>query len=258
MKPPSAIKRFFGGTAYLGRGLRQWGSSPRAMLLGAIPPLIVSIVYVGLGIAFAVNLDVIVAWITPFADNWDPAFQQILRVSFGIALSGAVLLIGVFTFTAVTLTVGDPFYEGISRHVEAQLGDAPAELDESFWTGLLRGIGSGLRFLALTASVGLLLFVLGFIPIIGQFVVPVIGWFIGGWFLAIELSGFAFEARGLRLKDRRRMLAANRAKTLGFGVPIYLLFLIPFVAVVVMPAAVAGATMLARDAVPAPVDRLTP
>lgn len=227
----------------------MWGSSPRAMLLGAIPPLIVGALYLAVAIALILNLDTVITWMTPFVNDWDPSAQPLVRVPFAIALLGAVLLVGVFTFTAVTLTVGDPFYERIARRVEIELGDAPAELDESFWTGLWRGIGGGVRFLLLTASVGLLLFVLGFIPLLGQTVVPVLGWFVGGWFLAIELSGFAFEARGLRLKDRRRMLAANRARTLGFGVPIYLLFLVPFVAVLVMPAAVAGATMLARDAV---------
>jgi CysZ protein len=45
------------------------------------------------------------------------------------------------------------------------------------------------------------------------------------------------------------MLRASRASVLGFGLASYLLFLVPFAAVVVMPAAVAGATMLARDAV---------
>jgi CysZ protein len=155
----------------------------------------------------------------------------------------------VVTFAAITLTVGDPFYERIAIGVESRLGSAPDAIEETFWAGLWRGIGSGVRFLLLTASVGLLLFVLGFIPIIGQTVVPVLGAFFGGWFLALELTGFAFDARGLRLRDRRHMLGVSRATTLGFGVLTYLLFLVPFLAIAVMPAAVAGATMLARDAI---------
>jgi CysZ protein len=248
MKPASVIRRLFSGAGYLGRGLKMWSSNPRAMFLGAIPPLLVGAVYVAIGIAFVMNLDAIVAWMTPFADGWDDGAQLLLRGIFGFALVAAVVVMGIFTFTAVTLTVGDPFYERISREVEGALGDAPEELDESVWTGLWRGIGGGVRFLLLTASVGLALFVLGFIPLVGQTVVPVIGAFFGGWFLAIELSGFAFESRGLRLRDRRHTLGANRARSVGFGLVTYLLFLIPFVSVLVMPAAVAGATMLARDA----------
>ena len=43
------------------------------------------------------------------------------------------------------------------------------------------------------------------------------------------------------------MLGARRPLILGFGVATWLLFLVPLGAVVVMPAAVAGATMLSRD-----------
>jgi CysZ protein len=76
----------------------------------------------------------------------------------------------------------------------------------------------------------------------------VLGALFGGWFLALELTGFAFDARGLSLGEQRRMLRRSRSTTLGFGVVTYLLFLIPLVAVIAMPAAVAGATMLARNA----------
>jgi len=99
-------------------------------------------------------------------------------------------------------------------------------------------------------GVSILLFALGLIPVVGQILAPVLGAFLGGWFLTLELTGYAFDARGLRLRDRRRLLGARRSRTLGFGVATYLLFLVPFAVVFVMPAAVAGATLLARDAVP--------
>src|SRR5690606_28919462 len=110
---------------------------------------------------------------------------------------------------------------------------------------------NGIRLLFLTILTGLVLFAFGFIPVVGQTLVPVIGAFFGGWFLSLELTGYTFDARGLRLRDRRRLLGANRARTLGFGVACYLLFLVPFAAIVVMPAAVAGATILARGSLEA-------
>lgn len=51
------------------------------------------------------------------------------------------------------------------------------------------------------------------------------------------------------LRDRLALLRGRRLLTLGFGVPLGLAFLIPFVAVFLMPGAVAGATLLARDLV---------
>ncbi|RNE64159.1 EI24 domain-containing protein [Cryobacterium tepidiphilum] len=242
-----ALGRFFAGVGYLGQGFRLWARSPRLMLLGALPALVVGAVYTAALVVFALNLPAISAWLTPFASGWDDTFRVTTRIIAGIAVSGLVLIVALFTYTAITLIVGDPFYERIWRRVEERVGDEPAG-DQPFWGSLARGIRDGLRLLAASLVIGLVLFALGFIPVVGQTIVPVLGAFVGGWFLAVELTGFAFDARGLALADRRRMLGADRAATLGFGVATYLLFLVPLGAVVVMPAAVAGATLLSRAA----------
>ena len=227
----------------------MWGSSPKLMLLGAIPALIVGALYATAIVLFLLNLTAIAAWITPFAAGWDDPLRLTTRVVAGVALLAAAVFLAVFSFAAVTLAVGDPFYEKIWRAVEERMGDAPTDAGESFWHAARRGIGNGLRLLGFSALVGLLLFAGGFIPLLGQTVVPVLGAVLGGWILTLELSGYAFDARRLTLRQRRRMLRVSRASVLGFGLVSYLLFLVPFAAVVVMPAAVAGATMLARDAV---------
>lgn len=238
------MRRFLAGTVYLGRGLRLWGTSPRIMLLGAVPALVVGAVYVTAIVLLASSLPEVVAWATPFADTWSEAAGTAVRAAVGVAIVVAVVLLAVVTFAVVTLAVGDPFYERIARHVEVRLGDAPTGEGTGFW----RGLWSGIRLLATTAAIGLLLFVCGFIPVIGQIVVPVAGAAVGGWFLVRELTGFAFDARDVRAGDRRRMLGARRAEGLGLGILTYVLFLVPLAAVVIMPAAVAGATMFARDA----------
>ena len=170
-----------------------------------------------------------------------------VRIAAGTAVVVAAVLVAVFTFAALTLAVGDPFYEKIWRDVERRAGGMPPERDESFVRQAWRGVGNGLRLLAITVLLGALLFLGGFIPVLGQSLVPVLGVGFGGWILAMELTGFAFDARGFTLRQRRRMLGGNRAGALGFGIATYLLFLVPFAAVATMPAAVAGATMLARD-----------
>ncbi|MFB2599758.1 EI24 domain-containing protein [Herbiconiux sp. P17] len=243
------IREFFGGVAVLGRGLGLWATRPKLMLVGALPALIVAVVYLAGIVVLAVFSPDLAAWVTPFAEGWVEPWRTITRVSAAIALVGVGILLVVFTFTAITLAVGDPFYERIWRETEETLGNAPVEPSGRFWRLLARGIGAGLRILALTIVIGVLLFVVGLVPFAGQIAVPVLAGLFGGWVLALELTGFAFDARELRLRDRRRMLGARRARTLGFGVATYLLFLIPLGAVFAMPAAVAGATVLAREAI---------
>ncbi|MHA6670254.1 EI24 domain-containing protein [Homoserinimonas sp. A447] len=245
---PGTVKRFFTGPRYLAKGLGMWATSPKLMFLGAIPALIVGAVFMAGAVLFVMNIDTIAAWLTPFAEGWDEPFRIATRVAAGLAASVIVVYAGLFTFTALTLAVGDPFYERIWREVEKRGGGPVPEPSETVWASVRRGVGNGIRMFAATAAIGVTLFACGFIPVVGQVAAPVLGALFGGWLLAVELSGFAFDARGLTLRQRRRMLGANRAGTVGFGVATYLLFLVPFGAVFAMPAAVAGATMLSRDA----------
>ena len=248
---PSAFREFFAGVGFLAQGLRMWITAPKLMLIGAIPALIVSALYLAGIIVLAINFNGITEWATPFADDWDEPLRTITRIAATIAFAGLTILIVVYTFTAVTLTVGDPFYERIWSDVETRLGNAPDAVDSGFLRSVGRGIVDAIRILVLTASIGILLFACGFIPIVGQTLVPVLGVLFAGWFLALELTGFAFQARGLTLRQRRRILGGRRATTAGFGAATYLLFLVPLGAIVAMPAAVAGATLLSRSALAA-------
>jgi len=252
------VRRFLSGVSLLGSGLRLWITDPRLMLTGALPALIVALFYAAGIVALAVNADNIAAAATPFASGWDPTLRDVVRTIAGVALLVGGVLLVVFTFTAVTLAIGGPFYEAISRRVEARLGDAPEPVDPGFWAGVGRGLAETLRVLATTLGIALALFGLGFIPLVGQTVVPVLAALTGGWFLTLELTAFAFEARGISGAQKRRMLSADRARTLGLGVVTYLLFLVPFAAVIVMPAAVAAGTRLAREAVAAAPEGTAP
>ncbi|CAD6003891.1 EI24 domain-containing protein [Agreia sp. COWG] len=249
---PGVVRRFFDGVSLLGRGLRLWSTDPRLMLFGALPALIVALFYGAALIVLLANAQALSEWATPFADGWDSTWRTTLRITAAAAFVAVGAIVAVYTFTAITLAIGDPFYEKIWRSVENRLGGISDEVEVPFWPSLARGALDALRILALTALIGLGLFVLGFIPVLGQTLVPLAGATVAGWFLALELTGKGFEARGRSLSDRRRALARIRPTALGFGVASHLIFLIPLGAVFVMPAAVAGATILARRALDEP------
>jgi CysZ protein len=241
---------FFAGFAMgirlLGRGFRLWVTSPRLMLIGAIPGLITLVLIVAAAVALAVNLENISTFLTPFAERWDEVYRTGVRVLVMAALAGAGLLVFVYSYTAITLLIGQPFFEKISERVELNLGGVPHEVEAPILSSIARGIGESLRVLLVTIAIGLGLFILGFIPLIGTVLAWVLGALTGGWFLALELSTVAFERRGIALRQRRAALGAQRSTTLGFGIAVFLLFLVPFGALVTMPAAAAGATLLAR------------
>lgn len=240
------MREFFSGVGDLGRGFAYWATSPRLMLLGAVPALVVGVVWVGLLGWLWSSLDGVATAATPFADTWVDPWRTGLRLLAGLVVVVASLAVAALSFTAVVLAVGDPFYERISAAVERRLGAAPAERQEPVLRGLLRAAGEGLRLLVASLLVGALVLVVGLIPVVGAVLAAAVGALLGGWFLVVELTGAPFDARGLDLAARRRLLRTRRARTLGLGVATWVVFLVPFGAVLAMPAAVGGATVLAR------------
>jgi CysZ protein len=241
----------------LGRGLGLVVRTPRLLGLGLLPALLAGLLYAGALITLIAFLPESSHAVTWFADDWATAWRGLFRVLAGLALLGAAVSLGVLAFTAVTLTVGDPFYERISELVEARYGGVPNEVDVVWWRSLGRSLVDSLRLIGLSILFGIPLFALGFIPVVGQTVVPVLGAAVGGWLLAVELTGVPFQRRGQRLRDRRRVLRANRPLSLGFGVAVFLCFLIPLGAILLMPAAVAGGALLSRKALGQPIDIVT-
>lgn len=243
----NAITELITGAGLLAKGLTMITRRPRLFLLGAIPPAITSVIFTGLLIALITQLDPLTEWLTPFAEGWDRGLATTLRVLVGTAVVAAAVLLMVISFTALTLALGSPLYDKLSESVEREFGDVP-ELNETVARGIFRALRQAVALIAVSVLGAVLLLGTGFIPVIGQTIVPVISAVFGGWLLGIELVGSAFERRGLlRLSDRRAAMRTHRLRVLGFAVPTFLLLAIPFAGVVVFPIATAAGTLLARQ-----------
>lgn len=66
---------------------------------------------------------------------------------------------------------------------------------------------------------GILLFALGFLPFVGQTAIPVIGFFVTGFFLTEELTAVALQRRGVDLRARLTLLRSRKTLVWGFGTP---------------------------------------
>jgi CysZ protein len=237
------------GFGYLLQGQRWVGRHGRQYGFALLPGLIALVLYVAALVALAVWGQDAVAWATPFADDWSSPWQGLFRGFLTVVLFALGLLLAVLTFTAVTLLIGQPFYESLSEKVDEDVspdGTAPRS-ELPLWRELWTSARDSLRVLLRAALWGVLLFALGFLPVVGQTVVPVIGFFVTGFFLTEELAAVALQRRGVELRARLALLRSRRTLIWGFGTPLGLAFLVPFVAVFLMPGAVAGATLLARD-----------
>ncbi|WP_245667384.1 EI24 domain-containing protein [Actinomadura macra] len=244
---PSGFKDLFNGAGYLMRGIAWTARHPAQWLFGLIPALIVLVAYVAALTALAFAIEDLAGWVTPFADGWSDAPRTSARVVAGLAIYGASVFLAVITFTAVTLLVGDPFYEAIAVRVEESQGGAPPEPDVPLLVQIGRAIMDGVLLLLIALAFAVVFFACGFLPVVGQTVVPVIAACVSGYFLAGELTSVALERRGLRRRERFALLKQHRPLAVGFGAATFVVFLIPLGAVLAMPGAVAGGTLLARE-----------
>lgn len=244
----NVITEAVGGAGLLLRGARLLMQRPRLFLLGAVPPLVMSVIFGTLLVTLVTHLGAIATTITEFAAGWAEGLRIAVRVLAGAGVLGATLLVMIISFSTLTMALGAPIYDKISETVDAELSSDLPDTGESWVSSVPRALKQSVVLISISVAAALPLFLAQFIPIAGQTVVPVISACFGGWMLCFELIGPSFERRGLStLRERRAAMRRRRWLALGFSVPCFLLLAIPFLAVVVFPVATAGGVLLTRE-----------
>lgn len=231
-----------GFSHFLG-GLGEWRRRPGLMLLGIVPAILVLLLLTAAFVTLLFFVDDLVAWATPFADDWGDTVRRGLRLLLGLVVLAGAAFLSVMTFTGLTLTVGDPIYEKVWRETERDLG-GPVPEDGLSWMESAR---DSLVLVVLGVATAVCVFVIGLVPVVGTLAGPVLGVLFAGRLLARELVSRPLAARGLDRDAQNQLLRPHQGALLGFGAGVQLCFLVPGGAVLMMPAAVAGATRLARE-----------
>jgi CysZ protein len=238
---------FVTGVRYFGQGFGMLARRPRLLFTGMVPAVLTAAVLLGGMIALVAHIDHLAALVTPFAEHWSRGERLVTRLAAGLALVSAAVLLGLVGFTAMTLVIGGPFYENIAERIEDDLGITMGHLDLSWWKQFLSGLRDGIVLLLRSLVFTIPLFLAGFLPVVGQIVVPVLVALTTAWFMALEVVAVPFYRRGIGLRDRTAMLRRRRTLALGLGLPAALLCMIPLLAIVVMPVAFAGGVLVALD-----------
>lgn len=158
-----------------------------------------------------------------------------------------VVLVAFYAFTLVANLLSAPFNGLLAERVEQHLtGRAPPE-GQGGLSGMLAelpaAIGGELRKLAYFTGWAIVLLVCIFIPGINV-MLPALWFLLGAWTLALEFMDFPLGNRGLSFPDQRDWLRQRRSAALGFGSAALLAAMVPVLNFALMPAAVAGATLM--------------
>ncbi|HET7723634.1 MAG TPA: EI24 domain-containing protein [Propionibacteriaceae bacterium] len=235
------------GVRDLWRGARYWSGRPKLMLLGILPAVVVFSGLAVLLVGLASVAPAIATWITPLPRGWDDQVRSFLRAALTLAIMVGGVALALVLYAALTLALGAPIYERISRVVDAAHGGIPAARPRPLVAQFADALTNALRMLVTAAGLGLGVTVVGLVPLVGTAGATALGAVMGARVVADELASIPCDARGLTVGERRRLLRRSGWRVLGFGLSCYLVFLVPGGAIVLMPAAVAGATLLTRD-----------
>lgn len=160
--------------------------------------------------------------------------------------ASAVLFIVGYTFNIVANIIGAPFNGFLAEKIEEQLrGNRPPE--KMGFTELIaiipHSIKRELDKLAYYLPRLLLLILLTLIP--GLNILAPFMWFVmGAWMLAIQYSDFPMDNNKISFAEMKRLLKQERLSSIGFGVAVAIALSTPVINFLVMPAAVAGATVM--------------
>ena len=228
------------GPQYLREGLKLV-LSPSLRLFVLLPLTINLLLFGGLiyfaGHQFSVWVDTLM----PSLPNWLSFLTWILWPLF-VAL---VVLMVFFSFTLVANIIAAPFNGFLAEKVEVVVrgeDNFPAFHWGELFAMVPRTLSREMRKLGYFLPRALGLFILSFIPVVNVIAAPL--WLIFGvWMMAIQYIDYPADNNKMSWQDMLAWLRQKRWQSLGFGGITYLALMVPFVNIVMMPAAVAGATL---------------
>lgn len=244
---------FFGGLTYPFRGIGfVYFKHPGLVKYWIWPVLITLALVVATVYAVVQNTPELVQglWGDPDAGNPLERVSQSIRKALAVAVTIVATVAALWGVSMLVPVLAAPFNDALSEEVELiRIGKEPPAFS---FSRLVREVWRTVRLegakLLLYATVMIPLFFAAFlIPVVGHAVYSVFGVVFTALYYAIDYVDWPASRRGLGVRDRAALARSHWPVMFGFGLSVWLLVFIPFVNLFLIPAAVAGGTMLYID-----------
>ncbi len=232
------------GLTYLLRGARMIAQPGLRRFV--IIPMVINV------ISFSALIWLAVGSVSPFIDAQVaklPEWLQWLDWLVWLLLAAAVLMFGLSLFTFLANLISAPFNGFLAEAVEDRLGDAPTP-NNGGWTRMMAevipALREELRKFGYFIKWALPFLVLFLIPGVNFLAAPL--WIaFNAWMLALQYTDYPMSNHGLSFAEQRQRLSSQRLLALTFGSTIMAGMLVPVVNFLIIPSAVAGATIMWRE-----------
>lgn len=214
-------------------------------------PLIINILIFSFGLWFAIDqFSIFIEWALGGLPGWLSWLEWLLWPLFAFTFYGLVF----FTFSLIANIIAAPFNgplaAAVERHLieENLLGEEQnISSNKSFVKEIIGSIVNELIKLKYSVVLMLPLIALSLFTFVLPFISPLVAalWMAYTvWILTLEYADFPMANHGINFSEIKTQLANKRVLSLGFGSAVMLATLIPVVNFLVMPVAVAGATVM--------------
>jgi len=222
--------RYFGrGFALLSnKGLKRFVAFP--ILINAL--LMTALIYFAGGYLLEQ-----IQWVVDWFPNWLSWLTWIITPVVALTLISITL----YFFSAILNLVASPFNGLLSEAVETKITGSEIP-EEAIAAQVSRTLLREVKKLGYFIPRYLGLLVISFIPVV-NIVSPVLWFVFGAWMLTLQYLDYALDNNGHSFADLHQALKLQPFTTLGFGFVVAIGFMIPVINLLVMPAAVCGATL---------------
>lgn len=234
------------GASDVGRGFAFLNQHPR--LWGwVIAPALVTLVVLA---AIVVAVMKLASGLVEKTTSWMPdAIAGVGEWVVWVIVLAALVFGALLLFVSIAGVIAGPFNELLSEAVEEKLtGQAGPKFSiGAFTTSALRGIGHGLRRVVAALLGAVLLFALGFVPIVGTIAALVLGYYFAARGAAYDCYDAVLSRRDLPYAQKIAFLERHRGRTIGLGAAVAGMLLVPGLNLVALGLGATGATLAARD-----------
>jgi CysZ protein len=230
------------GMRDVGRGLAALRAHPALWRWVAAPAIITLVLLAGavVGIAYAVGP--VVGWVAAHLPGPLVRFASPILT---VLVVGGLVIAALLVFTSVAGAIAGPFNEQLSEHLEAELtGRRPGPFSlREFAAGAAASAVHALRRL-IVALVGIaLVFAIGLVPVVGTIAALGLAAWLTATAAAYDCYDAVFGRRAMAYRDKLAYLSRHRGRTLGLGLAVAGLLLVPGLNLLALAIGSAGATV---------------
>lgn len=237
------MKDFLFGFTYPFRSIKFFFSHP-VLIKYSITPMIINLVIYGSVFFFTYR------WLTDSLESWlgvtDPAAGFWLRfLHTALLIIGFLLVLFVcyLLFTILGNLVTAPFNEEISQRVE-EIVAGGTQHKMGFWEDAYTSIMGELQKLIFYLVILLFIFLLNFVPLIGNVFSAALGTIFSFYYNALDFLDYPMTRKKMKFRQKLRVTNSGRMLTYGFGCTAFLLMFLPIINVFMKPILVVAGTSL--------------